>query len=206
SSTAADPNANAIREEIDTTDIYFDTRLAWANIGGSAHPKLRVVTGIDYLYGRGMARGGDFDYFVDLEGDDPDVSDIPDASHAHITDKRQFAGLYAHVEWFPWEAWRFEAGGRLNHTTEDHKAPNGELETGETEGGEDTRTVTRGSGAAGVTWTPWHHGADAVHVFANYRNTFKPAAIDFGLEAEGDILEPETAESAEIGAKTSFFE
>ena len=202
----ADPNANAIREEIHTKDIYFDTHLAWANVGGAEHPKLRVVTGVDYLYGRGMARGGDFDYLVDVEGDDPDVSDIEDASHAHITDKRQFAGLYAHVEWFPWEAWRFEIGVRLNHTKEDRKATIEELETGETEGGEDSRIVTRGSGAAGFTWTPWLKGDDAVHVFANYRNTFKPAAIDFGLEAEGDILEPETAESAEIGAKTTFFD
>ena len=202
--TGADPDANAIREEIDTSDIYFDTHLAWANIGGAEHPKLRIVTGIDYLYGRGMARGGDFDYFVPLDGDDPDVSGIDDASHAHITDKRQFAGLYGFAEWFPWEAWRFEIGVRLNHTKEDRNATIEELETGETEGGEDSRTVTRGSGSAGVTWTPWQDGDDAIHVFANYRNTFKPAAIDFGLEAEGDILEPETAESAEIGAKTRF--
>jgi iron complex outermembrane receptor protein len=200
----ADPNANAIREEIDTTDIYFDTHLAWANIGGGEHPKMRLVTGVDYLYGRGMARGGDFNYFVDLDGDDPDVSDIEDASHAHITDKRQFAGLYAHLEWFPWEAWRFEVGLRLNHTQEDRNATIEELETGETEGGEDSRSDTRGSGGAGVIWTPWIKGENAIHVFANYRNTFKPAAIDFGLEAEGDILEPETAESAEIGAKTRF--
>ena len=37
--------------------------------------------------------------------------------------------------------------------------------------------------------------------FADYRNTYKPAAIDFGPEAEPDILKPETASSWEAGLK-----
>jgi len=38
-------------------------------------------------------------------------------------------------------------------------------------------------------------------MFADYRNTYKPAAIDFGPEAEAEILRPETADSYEAGFK-----
>jgi iron complex outermembrane receptor protein len=37
--------------------------------------------------------------------------------------------------------------------------------------------------------------------YADYRNTFKPLAIDFGPEAEVDVLQPETGVSFEVGAK-----
>jgi iron complex outermembrane receptor protein len=47
----------------------------------------------------------------------------------------------------------------------------------------------------------WVDGADHLTAFADYRNTYKPAAIDFGPEAEGDILKPETADSWEAGLK-----
>jgi iron complex outermembrane receptor protein len=57
---------------------------------------------------------------------------------------------------------------------------------------------------AGVTYTPWRKGADALHLFADYRNTYKPAVIDFGPEAEPEILEPETGESYETGVKGLF--
>jgi hypothetical protein len=45
----------------------------------------------------------------------------------------------------------------------------------------------------------WQDGADKLVVFADYRNTYKPAAVDLGPEAEGEILEPETANSREFG-------
>src|SRR5262249_22732761 len=50
--------------------------------------------------------------------------------------------------------------------------------------------------------TAWHQGAEALYLFADYRNTYKPAAVDFGLEAEDEILNPETAESVEVGVKS----
>ena len=54
-----------------------------------------------------------------------------------------------------------------------------------------------------MSFTAFEHGSDRVRLFADYRNTFKPAAIDFGLEAgEGGILKPETANSFEVGLKS----
>jgi len=45
-------------------------------------------------------------------------------------------------------------------------------------------------------------------LYANYRDTFKPAAIDFGIETFNNrlILEPETARSVEGGMKARFFD
>ena len=53
-------------------------------------------------------------------------------------------------------------------------------------------------------YTAWTDGTDDVKLFASYRNTFKPAAVDFGLDAEPEILEPETGESVEVGARGAF--
>jgi hypothetical protein len=164
---------------------------------------MRIVTGIDYLYGRGMARGGDFDYFVDLEGDDPDVSEIEDASHAHITDKRQFAGLYGLFEWFPWESWRFEVGLRLNHTREDRRPRSRKSRPARPRAGRQPhRDPRQRRGGRHLDAVGRRLGRDPR--LRELPEHLQAAAIDFGLEAEGDILEPETSESAELGMKTRF--
>src|SRR5206468_3929642 len=72
------------------------------------------------------------------------------------------------------------------------------------ESSSDKRNKSRASGVIGGSYALWEDtdgGPDRVSVFADYRNTFKPAAIDFGPEAEGDILEPEKARSVEVGLK-----
>jgi iron complex outermembrane receptor protein len=55
-------------------------------------------------------------------------------------------------------------------------------------------------------YTAWEQGSDTLRVYANYRDTFKPAAIDFGIgeEAGGEeeaLLKPETSHSIEGGVK-----
>ena len=40
-------------------------------------------------------------------------------------------------------------------------------------------------------------------VYADYRNAFKPAAIDFGPDYTPDLLRPEEAQSYEVGLKGS---
>jgi iron complex outermembrane receptor protein len=52
-----------------------------------------------------------------------------------------------------------------------------------------------------ASWTAWRQGGDELRLFADYRNTFKPAAVDFGLDTAPSILESETADSYEAGAK-----
>ena len=51
----------------------------------------------------------------------------------------------------------------------------------------------------------WRDCTDELTAYASYRNTFKPAVIDFGPEAESEILQPESARSIEAGLKGSNF-
>ena len=197
-----DPNANGFRQNVYTNDVYFDTHIE-ADAGRLFH----WVAGVDHLFGSGRGDGGDFDYFVDLKGNHPpDGEDIAFGGVGRIRDTRNFSGAYGQVEWRPWDFLRFDAGARLNHTDEDRKTFAEEVGGPGPETGKDNRKVTRGSGGAGVTWTAWHEGEDSVHVYGSYRNTYKPAATDFGLDSEAEILGPETATSYETGVKGRFFD
>ena len=106
-----------------------------------------------------------------------------------LEDERNFSGLYAQMEWDPAPRWRFQVGARLNRTVEDREAGEAELDGGgggeeEEEEGSDSRTTTRGSGTLGVSWLAWGDAASGLWLFADYRNSYKPAALDFGPEAE----------------------
>jgi iron complex outermembrane receptor protein len=63
--------------------------------------------------------------------------------------------------------------------------------------------VTRGSGTIGASWLAARGAGSTLRLFTDYRNTYKPAAFDFGPDDEGGILDPETGESVELGAKYS---
>ncbi|HET9316244.1 MAG TPA: TonB-dependent receptor [Vicinamibacteria bacterium] len=201
---AAVDNARGIRENVEQRDLYFDTHLSWAT-----SQTLRLVAGLDFLHGEGEAEGADFDYTAPLDGSfAPSVSE-PTVLDVGIEDKRSFGGLYGFAEWHPAPAWRLEAGLRLNHTIEEREGEEGGARPpGEEDAGEVTHT--RLSGSAGILWTAWEQGQDRLRVFANYRNTFKPAAIDFGIEeGEGEegegVLDPETAQSVELGTRVRGF-
>ena len=192
------PNAHGFRETIPTTDLYFDSHIALSPRKG-----VEIVTGVDHLHGLGRARGGDFDYFVPLDASNPPSGDsLADAAAIRIHDKREFSGLYGQVTWNPVERWYFELGGRVNRTAETRSTDALEFSSGIRDTGRDRLDTLRGSGFAGFTVTAWRSGADSLNLYANYRNTFKPAAIDFGLDAEPEILSPETASSYEGGLKT----
>ena len=194
------PNANGFRLGAATAEIYFDS-----HVEVRAARSVRIVAGVDHLHGLGTARGGDFDYFVPLDGQNPpSASQLPSQADVKIRDRREFAGAYGFVEWTPIDRWLFELGARLNRTSESRSLHALEFPTNALTAGEDRREVTRGSGSAGITWTAWRSGANALNLYASYRDTYKPAAIDFGLDSEIEILEPETAQSSEAGVKGSF--
>lgn len=184
------PNAAGFRQDRSVTDIYFD-----AHTIRQLTPKMRAVIGIDHLYGSGTAENELFDYFVPLSGSNAPRSPVADEEN-ELEDTRNFSGIYASSEWSVSDRLRVDAGLRLNHTREE--------QTGEDD--EDSRTVTRPSGSIGVNWLALRNGTSTLSLFADYRNTFKPAAIDFGPEAEGEILRPETAESIEAGLKGVMFD
>ena len=195
---AGNPDGHGFRERIDLTDLYFDTHLTW-----SPEATVKVVTGVDHLHGAGVGRGGDFDYYVALNGANPPAA-APLAADIRIDDRRDFSGLYGFSQWTPLPRLVVEAGLRLNRTEESRRGTTLDLASQERVTGQDTRTVTRLSGSAGVNWTVWQAGSERVGLFTAYRNTYKPAAIDFGLDSEAAILKPETAQSVDLGLKAQL--
>ncbi len=188
---AVDPNAAGFSQDQSQTDVYFDSH--WAR---HLSPQVDLLVGLDYLYGKGESTGENFDYHVNLDGSHPQASgDVPVQETTGLDDKRGFGGVYAQVEWTPVLRLRFDVGGRFNFT--DEKQSN--------EGGDSSsRSVNRGSGTIGVSFQALGSATDGdgIWLFADYRDAFKPAAVDFGPEAEAvDILKPETASTYEGGVK-----
>ncbi|GAC1432950.1 MAG: TonB-dependent siderophore receptor [Thermoanaerobaculia bacterium] len=188
-----DPNVAGFQQRRNVTDIYFDTHLV-KQISGP----LRVIAGFDHLYGKGEAKSGLFDIFVPLNSRSRPHSPEPD-ERTHVTDTRNFSGFYAATEWMAIPSLRVDAGLRLNHTSEKRRGEARGPDGAQTASG--ARTFTRLSGTIGANWQLWSRDRDVLALYGDYRQTFKPAAIDFGPEAEGEILDPETAHSVEAGAK-----
>ncbi len=193
-------NAHGFREKIRLTDVYVDSHVT------SKLPRsVRVVFGGDYLHGTGAARGADFDYTAALTGATASVVPFPDDLDFHINDRRDFFGAYGLLEWSPIERLRIDGGIRLNVTRERQQVIDGGAGTMD----EQVRTDTRPGGSLGAMFTAWRNNRNSIGLYANYRDTFKPAAIDFGIgESEGGdlILKPETARSVEGGLKGHFLD
>lgn len=196
----ASDNAHGFREKIHLTDVYIDS-----HISSKAGRSMRVLFGADYLHGTGSARGADFDYTTPLSGSQPVVVPSPADLDFHIDDQRNFFGAYSSVEWSPFERLRFDGGLRLNVTREHQQVIDGGAGTSD----QQTRTDVRPGASVGAIFTAWQRKQDSVNFYANYRDTFKPAAIDFGIGESGGgdlILKPETSRSIEGGLKGRFFD
>ena len=189
-------NARGVREEIHLTDVYVDSHGTWTSL-----PHVRLMAGGDFLHGSGSAKGADFDYHAPLSGALPTGVAVPSVLDVTVTDRREFAGAYASAEWTPVARLRIDAGVRLNITSEEREGGDSETPTGAEDAG--VQTNVRPGGSIGAIWSAWAQGADHVRLFADYRNTFKPAAVDFGI-GEGEVegpLKPETSQSYEGGLK-----
>src|SRR4029079_10486978 len=181
-----DPNAHGFRQDLKLDDVYFDTHLET-----HLSPALPLVAGLDHLYGKARAESGDFDYFASLDGRTVDAgSSHPSEGLFDAEDERNFIGLYGQLEWTPAARWKIHLGARLNRAVEDREASAMEIGGEEEEEGKQSRTTTRGSGILGSDFLASPGQDAAVWLFGNYRDTFKPAAIDFGPEAEAEILKP----------------
>jgi len=198
--STADPNAHGFRERIDLTDIYFDTHATW-----TAGSDLKVVAGVDHLHGQGRGCGRDFDYFVNLDGSGaPEATGTPSQAGIRIDDRRDFTGIYTFAKWQVAPRLTLEAGLRLTRAEETRRAATLDFASGALESGADARITTRLGGSVGATWTAWSEGEDRLNLFTGLRSTFKPAAIDFGLDSSASILRPETATSWDLGAKADL--
>ncbi|HUS24227.1 MAG TPA: TonB-dependent receptor, partial [Candidatus Binatia bacterium] len=198
-----DGDADGYAQTRQVTDLYFDTHLV-RPLWTGAH----VALGVDYLYGMGQQSAGNFAYFAALDGSGAQSSgDVPVDETTHLEDRRHFGGLYAQMDWQLVRSLQLLLGVRLNHTREALAGEAVDI-AGAGAGnasGADQRNQTRLSGVAGLGWQAV---GDALTLYADYRNAYKPLAIDFGPEADCDdtggercILEPETSESYEVGAR-----
>jgi outer membrane receptor protein involved in Fe transport len=188
--STVNPNSEGFTQDLVVVDSYLDIHVA-------LHPGTNVclVTGFDYLYGRVHQNSQIFDYFVNPDGSSPEsLSDLTAVDEPSASDRRNFSGLYAQAEWTPSTRLRFDGGARINHTEESRHVPDLVPDS-------DSRTFTRGSGTVGVSWLAHPVTKGGLWLFGDYRNTFKPAAFDFGPDPTAEILDPETAQSYEIGVR-----
>ena len=184
-------------------DDYFDTHL------GSEAGGVSLLVGADLLYGYGRqsTRNGNTAYTVPLDGSvlPPPTTQLPVNEFGFIADKRLFAGQYLQADWKPGERWDVIAGARLNETRERKFSSDLTLppftDTQQYAAESASRNVTRGSETVGASYRAWASGADAVVLYADYRNAFKPAAVDFGPDYQPAVLNSETAKSYEVGLK-----
>jgi outer membrane receptor protein involved in Fe transport len=198
-------NADGYQQRRRTREIYFDSHVA-SKLGGAA----TLVWGLDHMYGAGNQRTANFEYAVNPEGSNaPDWQALHIDEYTRLDDRRNFTGIYAALDYAISDAWRIDAGLRYNRTQEtrsgqeiDNTGPAPVAGEVETQG----RSDERWSGALGTSYRFWQDGHDYLTAYANYRDAFKPAVIDFGPEAESDILEPERARSGEIGMRGQHFD
>ncbi len=180
-------------------DDYFDTHLTH-----HAGDSVTFILGADALYGHGSQTtlNGNSGYTVPLDGSvlPPPTSAIPVTEIGVVNDRREFLGQYAQVDWKPNSEWDVLAGLRLNETREnkfasDLVAPDPLLSESH------RRNIVKPTETIGANYRLWNSGPDEAVVYADFRNAFKPAALDFGPDYQPNVLLPETAQSYEVGLK-----
>ncbi len=197
-------NADGYDQERGMTDLYADTHVV-TRIGDRSS----VIWGADWLHGNGGQQSRNFEYSVALNGLNAPLASSRVTDELTATDdRREFLGAYVDVQHVVNERLHLDAGLRLNHTSEDRDTQLAIPSDLSIEYGEDDRSDTRLTGAVGASYQIWKD-ADALDqfaVYANYRDSFKPAVVDFGPEADTDILEAEEATSGEIGLRGTNLE
>lgn len=192
------PNADGFDQDISRVDVYFDSHVLI-----DVRPELSIALGLSYLYGNGQEKSNNDEYFVNPDGSNPpSTASLPVDETTTFDDLRSFAGVYGNLDWSFAPQWDFQLGLQLNHDMENSSAADfGYRPTRSIAFGGDHRSDTRPSGLIALSYQAWQQGEDDLIVYGNYRNTFKPAAIDFGPEYTPSLLEPETAQQYEFGLK-----
>lgn len=197
--------ADGYTQERTLTDVYFD-----AHVTSNVTTNVNVTYGIDHLHGEGHQDAINFGYCVDIRG----IEQACDGAHhpdeiVSSRDRRDFSGAYLQADIKALKSLDVLVGVRLNHTRESAAGlaiDNTGAEPVVAFDGTDGRSTTRLSGSLGASWHAWTSGPNAVTLYADWRNSFKPLAIDFGPEAEVQVLKPETANSYELGAKMQLLD
>lgn len=181
-------------------DNYFDTHLT-----SHLSDDMTLVVGLDLLDGLGRQTGknGNSGYTVPLNGSvlPPPTTEIAVNEIDTIDDQRVFAGQYAQLDWKPDARWDIVGGLRLNETYEHQYSTDLVLPPPTLAAESSNRSVFRPSETIGASYRVWSDNADEAVLYVDYRNDFKPAAIDFGPDFQPTVLKPETAQSYEGGIK-----
>ena len=180
-------------------DDYVDTHLT------NRFGETSLIVGADLLYGLGKQTtlNGNSGYNVPLDGSaaPPPTSRIAVNEIGTVDDRRVFAGQYAQLDWKPAPRWDITGGVRLNETYEHKVSSDDTTPPPDLLGQTSSRTDVRPTETIGVSYKAWTRGANELVVYADFRNAFKPAALDFGPDYTPDVLLPETALSYEAGLK-----
>ena len=184
-------------------DDYFDTHLA-SEFGDST---LLVGADLLYGYGRQTTENGNSAYTVPLDGSvlPPPTTQLPVNEYGYVSDKRLFWGQYAQLDWKPESRWDLVAGIRLNETNESKSSGNLTLPpftpTQQYDAQNASRDVVRATGTVGVSYRLWGEGGNQAVLYGDWRDAYKPAALDFGPDYQPAVLLPETARMYELGLR-----
>ncbi|HEY7901714.1 MAG TPA: TonB-dependent receptor [Caulobacteraceae bacterium] len=184
-------------------DAYLDTHVTH-RLGDDGS----LIVGADLLYGRGrqISLNGNSGYRVPLDGSvlPPPTTQIPTTEIGTVNDRRLFAGQYAQLDLK--FAGRFDLTGglRLNETYEHKLSSDLTTPPPTLDSALASRTDVRLTGTIGLSYTAWSAGGDTLILYTDYRDAFKPAALDFGPDYTPDVLLPESARSYEAGVKAAL--
>jgi iron complex outermembrane recepter protein len=181
-------------------DDYFDSHIT----NTSLH-NVTLMVGTDLLYGLGTQTtlNGNAAYTVPLNGSviPPPTSQLLVNEIGTVNDKRVFGGQYAQFDWKAGARWDVIGGVRLNEAYEQKSSSDFTLPPPTLLAESVSKTMIRPSETIGVSYKFWSEGRDEAVAYADFRNAFKPSAIDFGPDYTPDLLSPETAQSYETGLK-----
>lgn len=181
-------------------DDYFDTHVTSTLLSNTT-----LILGTDLLYGLGTQTtlNGNAAYTVPLDGSviPPQTTQLPVNEIGTVHDKRVFGGQYAQFDWKPDSRWDVLGGIRLNEAYEQKSSSDFTLPPPTLLAESVSKTMIRPSEIIGGSYKFWAQGKDEAVAYADFRNAFKPSAIDFGPDYTPDLLSPETAQSYEAGLK-----
>jgi iron complex outermembrane recepter protein len=184
-------------------DDYFDSHLA-SHFGDST---LLVGADLLYGYGRQSTDNGNSAYTVPLDGSvvPPPTTQLAVNEYGYVSDKRLFAGQYVQVDWKPASRWDVLAGIRLNQTNESKTSSDLTLPpftpTEQYDAQTASRNQVRPTETIGASYRLWAEGGNQAVLYADWRNAFKPSALDFGPDYQPAVLLPETAKMYEAGLR-----
>jgi iron complex outermembrane recepter protein len=181
-------------------DGYLDTHLTEKFSNDTT-----AIIGTDLLFGRARqtSLNGNDAYSVPLNGATlpPPTSALIVNEIATVNDRRMFTGQYAQLDWKPDTRWDVLGGIRFNEAYEHKNSSDLTAPPPQFASESVSKTMIRPSETIGASYRLWAAGKEEAVAFADFRNAFKPSALDFGPDYTPELLSPETAQSYEAGLK-----